>query len=192
MTVVRKFKDTQVSRSQTRFGALIPLLLVLASCITPNIGDWPESVPPREVFIEAYLEDADNSELQSQTEYLEWTLSFYQGNLVYQSGWQDIRGNIFEAPNPQQRAELLAEIRDLGIAIGSEWAKHNDVRLIDSRMLSLWGSTIQLAADFQQQRETVELIVADVELLLGGELDNEEIHEQRYAAMLGIELFEGF
>lgn len=175
-----------------RSVALCLLSLILASCVTPDITDWPETVPPPEVFIEAYVEDEENSHLQSQEEYLEWTLSFYQGNLAYQTGWQDLRGSVFEAPTAEQRAALLAQLRRLGIVIGSEWAKHNDVRLIDSRMLSLWGSTIQLAANFQQQRETVDLIVQDVELLLCGKLAREEIHEQRYADILGLDLFEGF
>ena len=78
------------------------------------------------------------------------------------------------------------------MAIGSEWAKHNDLRLIDSRMLSLWGSTIQLAPDFESQQETVEVIAQDVERLLNGNLPREEIHERRYSSILGIELFEGF
>ena len=175
-----------------RASLLLLQLMTLASCVSTDIADWPDSVPPPEVFIEVYVEDEVNQDLQSQTEYLEWMLSFYQGNLVYQSGWQDVRGNVLEAPSAEQRAQLLAELRELGIAIGSEWAKHNDVRLIDSRMLSLWGSTIQLAADFEQQRETVELISVDVALLLCGKLAKEEIHEQRYASKLGIQLFEGF
>lgn len=175
-----------------RSALLSALLFTLASCVTPDIGNWPESVPPQEVFIAAYAEDEQNQYLQSQTEYLEWTLSFYQGNLAYQSGWQDIRSYVFEAPSEQERAQLLAQLRELGVAIGSEWAKHNDLRLIDSRMLSLWGSTIQLAPDFESQQETVEVIAQDVDRILEGKLPREEIHERRYSSILGLELFEGF
>ena len=184
--------DTRTQLGSNRFGLLSTLLFTLASCVTPDIHNWPDSVPPQEVFIEAYAEDQENQHRQSQSEYLEWTLSFYQGNLVYQSGWQDIRSYVFEAPSEQERVQLLAQLRDLGVAIGSEWAKHNDLRLIDSRMLSLWGSTIQLAPDFESQQETVEVIAQDVERLLNGNLPREEIHERRYSSILGIELFEGF
>ncbi len=175
-----------------RSALLSALLFTLASCVTPDIGNWPDSVPPQEVFIAAYAEDEENQHLQSQTEYLEWTLSFYQGNLAYQSGWEDIRDYVFDAPSEQERALLLAQLRELGVVIGSEWAKHNDLRLIDSRMLSLWGSTIQLAPDFESQQETVELIAQDVERILDGKLPREEIHEKRYSTILGLELFEGF
>jgi len=167
-------------------------LLILASCIAPDIGNWPDSVPPRQLFVEAYVEDGANRQLQSRTEYLEWVLSFYQGTLTYQSGWEDIEGYIFVAADPQKNASLLAQLRELGIVIGSEWAKHNDIRLIDSRMLSLWGSTIQLAPNFEKQQETVELIASDIDALLGGSLAQEDILEARYSTILGFELFEGF
>ena len=109
------------------------------------------------------------------TEYLEWVLSFYQGNLAYQSGWQDIQGYVYEAPAPEAEQALLEQLSLLGIAIGSEWSKHNDVRQIDTRMLSLWGSAIQLAPDFDTQKQTVEVIATDIDLLLSGSLRKQDI-----------------
>lgn len=167
-------------------------LCALASCAAPDIGNWPDSVPPRQLFVRNYAEDVANQRLQSRTEYLEWTLSFYQGTLTYQSGWEDIETYVLDAPSPQREEALLAQLRELGILIGGEWSKHNDLRLIDSRMLSLWGSIIQLAPDFDKQQETVELIASDVELLLSGNLEKEDILEARYSAILGLELFEDF
>lgn len=166
--------------------------MLLAGCITPDIRNWPDTIPSQGVFVDIYSEDGPNQALQSQTEYLEWTLSFYQGNLAYQSGWLDIDSNVLDAPDDVQREELMGQLRELGIAIGSEWAKHNDVRKIDTRMLSLWGSTIQLAPDFETQKQTVEVIAQDVALLLIGDLSNEEVTDARYAELLGIELFDGF
>lgn len=192
MSAVAVESSAGIGFGKARHVVLSVCLFALASCATRSIEDWPVSVPPQQVFIDAYTQDSENQNRQSQTEYLQWMLSFYQGSLTYQSGWQDISGGIFEAPNEAQQEELLTEVRELGIVIGSEWAKHNDVRLIDTRMLSIWGSTIQLAPDFEKQRETVEVIVEDVELLLSGDLGKEEIDERRYSAKLGIDLFEGF
>ena len=166
--------------------------LFLVSCIGPNLEDWPDSIPQTQVFIVAYDSDEENQGRQSETEYLEWVLSFYQGNLAYQSGWQDIQGYVYEAPAPEAEQELLEQLNLLGIAIGSEWSKHNDVRQIDTRMLSLWGSTIQLAADFDKQKQTVEVIAIDIDLLLNGSLSKQEIVEERYAGILGLELFGDF
>ena len=166
--------------------------LFLASCIGPNLEDWPDSIPQTQVFIVAYDADEENQGRQSETEYLEWVLSFYQGNLAYQSGWQDIQGYVYEAPAPEAEQELLEQLSLLGIAIGSEWSKHNDVRQIDTRMLSLWGSTIQLAPDFDTQKQTVEVIAIDIDLLLSGSLSKQDILEERYADILGLELFGDF
>jgi len=166
--------------------------LLLASCIGPNIEDWPDSIPQSQVFKIAYDADEENQDYQSEAEYLRWVLSFYQGNLAYQSGWQDIQGYIYEAPAPEAAQDLLNRLSQLGIAIGSEWAKHNDIRQIDTRMLSLWGSTIQLAPDFDTQEQTVEVIAADIDLLLSGSLRKQDILEERYADILGIETFGSF
>ena len=166
--------------------------LFLVSCIGPNLEDWPDSIPQTQVFIVAYDADEENQGRQSETEYLEWVLSFYQGNLAYQSGWQDIQDYIYEAPAPEAEQKLLEQLSLLGIAIGSEWSKHNDVRQIDTRMLSLWGSTIQLAPDFDTQKQTVEVIAIDIDLLLSGSLSKQDILEERYADILGLELFGDF
>lgn len=185
-----RLKKTHSSSGKSLLIALA--CLFLASCIGPNLDDWPDSIPQTEVFKIAYDADKENQGRQSETEYLEWVLSFYQGNLAYQSGWQDIQGYVYEAPAPEAAQELLARLSLLGIAIGSEWSKHNDIRQIDTRMLSLWGSTIQLAPDFDTQKQTVEVIATDIDLLLSGSLRKQDILEQRYSDILGLESFGGF
>jgi len=175
-----------------RLAVLLFCTLALASCISPNLNDWPDSIPEQQVFAEVYAEDEENQHLQSETEYLEWTLSFYQGNLAYQSGWQDIGDQLIEAPSEEQAAEVRAQLEDLGIAIGAEWSRHNDIRLIDTRMLSLWGSTIQLAGDYQTQQQSIETIAEDVEQLLRGNLVKEDILDTRYDELLGLDGFSGF
>ena len=191
MTIeVWRLKKTDGSRGKPFLVAIA--CLFLASCIGPNLEDWPDSIPQSQVFKIAYDADQENQDHQSEAEYLRWVLSFYQGNLAYQSGWQDIQGYIYEAPAPEAAQELLNRLSQLGIAIGSEWAKHNAIRQIDTRMLSLWGSTIQLAPDFDTQEQTVEVIAADIDLLLSGSLRKQDILEERYADILGIETFGSF
>ena len=191
MTAVARRLSKAVNSSR-RPLFIVAVCLFLASCIGPNLEDWPDSIPQTQVFIVAYDADEENQGRQSETEYLEWVLSFYQGNLAYQSGWQDIQGYVYEASAPEAEQELLEQLSLLGIAIGSEWSKHNDVRQIDTRMLSLWGSTIQLAPDFDTQKQTVEVIATDIVLLLSGSLSKQDILEERYADILGLELFGDF
>ena len=191
MTAVARRLSKAVNSSR-RPLFIVAVCLFLASCIGPNLEDWPDSIPQTQVFIVAYDADEENQGRQSETEYLEWVLSFYQGNLAYQSGWQDIQGYVYAAPAPEAEQELLEQLSLLGIAIGSEWSKHNDVRQIDTRMLSLWGSTIQLAPDFDAQKQTVAVIATDIDLLLSGRLRKQDILEERYADILGLELFGDF
>ena len=191
MTAVARRLSKAVNSSR-RPLFIAAVCLFLASCIGPNLEDWPDSIPQTQVFIVAYDADEENQGRQSETEYLGWVLSFYQGNLAYQSGWQDIQGYVYEAPAREAEQALLEQLSLLGIAIGSEWSKHNDVRQIDTRMLSLWGSTIQLAPDFDTQKQTVEVIAIDIDLLLSGSLSKQDILEERYADILGLELFGDF
>lgn len=168
------------------------LCLALASCVGPNISNWPDTIPQQQFFVDAYQADATNQQLQSRSEYLEWTLSFYQGNLAYQSGWLDIESVVLNIATPQDARRLDAQLNDLGAAIGVEWAKHNRVRLIDSRMLALWGSALQLAENSEQQKRSIEQISRDVNELLSGGLSKNDIVESRYAEMLQLDFFGGF
>lgn len=192
------FTTAVVWRSQLGIGNsirrffVVTICLLLASCVGPNIEDWPDSIPEAQLFRVVYDADEENQSRQTEAEYLGWVLSFYQGNLAYQSGWQDIQGYLFEAPSPEAAEELLDQLNLVGIAIGSEWSRHNDIRQIDTRMLSLWGSTIQLAPDFDAQKQTVEVIASDIDLLLSGSLRKQDILEERYADILGLELFGDF
>jgi hypothetical protein len=166
--------------------------MLLTSCITSKIDNWPQSIPAKQHFAQAYSLDQQNQRLQAQTEYLEWIVSFYEGSLAYQSGWLDLESALLDGAESQRLAQLDSRLEAMGATIGSEWAKHNDVRLIDSRMLSLWVSVLQLSRGVGQQRQTIELISSDVDGLLSGKLAKEDIVESRYAERLQLDLFEDF
>lgn len=166
--------------------------LMLASCITPSIRNWPESVPRQGLFVQAYRADQQNQQFQTQRAYLEWILGFYQGTVIYPTGWLDVEQRLLERTPPEQRPELDSRLEELGILIGAEWAKENEGRLIDNRMLALWGSTLQLMEDAQQQLEAIDLVASDIDALFAGSLSKEDISESRYAERLGFEAFGDF
>ncbi len=168
------------------------LCLLLISCVNQNLADWPLSIPQQQVFVAAYTADSGNRQRQSQQEYLAWIMSFYQGNLVYQSGWLEIEMRVLAAIDSDERDHLDLQLNELGAAIASEWAKHNEIRLIDSRMLGLWGSVLQLASNVEQQQRSIELITEDVNALLSGSLRDSDIQEPRYEQLLQMELFGEF
>ena len=171
---------------------ILPLVLAIASCITPSIRDWPDDVPPSHLFIRTYQADAANQALQSEQSYLEWILGFYQGTVIYPTGWFDVERQLLNITEPEQQAGLALRLRNLGILIGAEWAKENEARLIDNRMLALWGSTLQLMQTTDARLGAIELVSQDIEALFAGALRKTDIVEARYAERLGFEVFGDF
>ena len=171
---------------------ILPLVLALASCITPSIRDWPDEVPPSYLFIRTYRTDAANQALQSEQSYLEWILGFYQGTVIYPTGWFDVERQLLDITEPEQQAVLALRLRNLGILIGAEWAKENEARLIDNRMLALWGSALQLMQTTDARLGAIELVSQDIEALFAGDLQKTDIVEARYAESLGFEVFGDF
>ena len=172
--------------------SILSVSFLLSSCIGTDLSNWPDSIPQQQLFIDVYQADIDNQQLQSRNEYLEWVLNFYQGSLVYRSGWLDIEAEVLNTVAPQDIDRLDLELHKLGAAIGLEWAKDNRVRLIDSRMLALWGSTLQLSENYDQQLRSIEVITKDVDDLLNGQLQKSDIAQTRYAELLQLEFFDDF
>lgn len=107
-------------------------------------------------------------------------------------GWLELQTIVLEIAEPEDRLELDKQLTDLGRLISGEWAKENDGRVIDSRLLSLWGSVMQLSDDSQVQAQAILLIEKDVNALLNRQLMPEAITDERYEELLGIDLFGGF
>lgn len=175
-----------------RAALLVLLLTSLAACASLRARNWPDDIPPQEVFVETYIADERNQALQPRNEYLGWVVSFYQGTVVYPRGWLDIEDQLLERITPGQRKTLEEKLEALGIAIGAEWAKLNEDRIIDNRMLALWGSIMQLAQVDRKELEAVELIAADVQRLHAGQLRKRDVVESRYTDRLGLESFGDF
>ena len=181
------------SRNQILRSVLLFLWLIsLLKCSVTNTIFWPETLPGREYFEANYEEDKDNQLVQSKIDYLGWVVSFYEGTLIAPVGWLELQTIVLEIAEPEDRLELDKQLTDLGRLISGEWAKENNGRVIDSRLLSLWGSVMQLSNDPQVQAQAVVLIEKDVNALLNRQLMPEAITDERYEGVLGIELFGGF
>jgi hypothetical protein len=175
-----------------KISLLVLLSLVLLSCLSPQLANWPESIPAMRVFEQSYAEDGQNQRLQSRQEYLEWVMVFYQGNLLYTNGWSDLNAYLHTASTRAQGEVFDAQLAVLGRLIAAEWSKDNSLRRIDNRMLSLWGSVVQSAPTPVQQQLAVQVIQQDVDSLLAGKLSALSIRELRYEEKLDIDLFDGF
>lgn len=163
--------------------------LALSACATrQSAGVWPADLPPQPHFLGLYAADVPNQAFQSQQEYLDWVVRFYEGSEYMALGWNAIAESVLVDLEPEQRATLEMQLMALGTAICGEWAKDNRVRQIDTAMLSLWGSVMQ--ADFAPayRMAAVAMIRDDVSSLLNNSLAPERIDEQRYALALGVSL----
>ncbi|HAD70676.1 MAG TPA: hypothetical protein DCF94_01510, partial [Gammaproteobacteria bacterium] len=98
---------------------------------------------------------------------------------------------VVRSAQPELKEELELHLSTLGGKIAAEWAKANEHRTIDSRILGIWGSVLQLAQGTEQRQEAIQLIAADVNALLEKELLGAEIQDVRYEKRLGLRLFEG-
>ncbi len=177
-------------------GVILICCILLASCVSSRRDElsqnWPQSLPSFQYFQCSYEANPRNQQYQTEAEYLQWILDFYQGSLLYPTGWLDVEAVILGALAPQDRQGQIILLQDLGARIAAEWARHNDVRLIDNRLLSEWGSMLQLALDATQLQRFVDAIAGDIELILAKELDPADVHPRRYEEKLQIQLFDDF
>ena len=112
--------------------------------------------------------------------------------MVAPTGWTELQSVVTRAASEERKPGLEAQLTDLGGQIAAEWAKENDLRVIDSRMLGIWGSILQIALEPEQQFQAIQLISKDVEALLLGTLSESDIEDSRYEQRLGLELFGDF
>jgi len=172
-----------------RVLSLLVLSLALCACsMVAGRGSWPEGIPPRHHFSGLYAADASNQAWQTQAQYLDWVVRFYEGSEFMALGWNAIAESVLVDLEPSQREALEGQLDALGAAISGEWAKDNRVRQIDTAMLSLWGAVMQ--ADFapEYRLAAVTMIREDVGDILSASLAPERVDEQRYALALGVSL----
>ncbi len=156
-------------------------VLMLSACattVTPE--NWPDGAPPYQHFVETYRSDEANQAHQSEDDYLLWVRRFYEGRPGI-LGWNDITDSVTQDMDSSQRSTVDGLGSALGRRIAAEWAKANEVRRIDTAMLSLWGSIMVTAEAPEDRLEAMQAIDRDTRALLEGELPPTQITEERYA-----------
>lgn len=168
------------------------LALLLSACFSLQLEDWPDNIPPSQLFVDAWQDDPVNQQVQPMDEYLYWVRAFYKGTVVYPRGWLQLESELLALVEDDAQPALAEDLYDLGIVIGAEWSKVNEGRLIDNRLLALWGTVLQMSLTVDKELEAVTMITGDVQLLIAGNLLKDDIFEARYADQLGYELFDDF
>lgn len=163
--------------------ALLAAIFLLAGCAA-RLDDitWPAGAYPRDYFEAAYLEDEMAQEYQSREDYLLWITRFYNGYSIA-PGWLTLTAEVMErleGQDPQWREEVNERLYHLGGRIGSEWAKPNEVRMLDTRNAAVWRDALIESISQGDLDDYITRVENDVESLLMGELDKEDIQFERY------------
>ena len=72
----------------------------------------------------------------------EWYRKFYEGTFLVK-GWKSRINDILRGISPEDKGEMGELLETLGKRIGTEWAKDNSVRKIDTAQLQQWGNDLQ-------------------------------------------------
>jgi hypothetical protein len=168
---------------------LVPVALAALAavgCAGPRYraGQWPDDVPPESRFAAVYASDARNRERQDMQEYFDWVLRFYKGNGLV-PGWRAQEQTLAQLMGGEYE-EVAEGIRELGRTVAAEWAKHNEVRRIDSDMLMVWGGVLRSAAKEHRAGRVVEQLTADARAVVEGKLAKADIRRHRYADVMAM------
>ncbi len=91
----------------------------------------------------------------------EWFATFQEGTF-YVQGWREITAKILDKIKPENEKKTLRHsLNLLGIRIGCEWSKNNDVRKIDTDMLEQWGAELQKTAE--KKPDELPVLIADIQ-----------------------------
>lgn len=165
-----------------RAGLLLVLLTVtlLTGCagFVPELR-WPDELPARSYFVRQWQEDSANQQYQDREEYLLWVTRFYQGyNMV--PGWLEMKEQVSGRIPAARQDAVREQLMTLGARIGSEWAKNNKVRVINTRCVAVWRDALIESLAQDDLFNYLDRVEEDVEALLAGRLDAEQVRFERY------------
>ena len=94
--------------------------------------------------------------------------SKFQNGLLFFDGWRDISKEILLSlpHNEQHKIKKLLDV--MGMRIGTEWSKSNDIRKIDTDQLRIWGDRLKQArlGGGEKLKNTVRVIFGEVDTIL--------------------------
>jgi len=100
----------------------------------------------------------------------DWYRRFQEG-IMFFDGWSSISQEILSIYPEELVEEKKQMIQRLGVKIGAEWCKDNEIRKIDNEMLRSWGDKIR--ASVAQGPEMTTQALIDIEYEVDALLKNE-------------------
>lgn len=143
-------------------------------------NDWGDDLPDRQIFVNEWQKDAQQQALASQEDYLTWVKRFYRGWVIVPRGWFWMSEEVLSQSPPDVAAEVSPKLAMLGIKISAEWAKEDQVRVINTRHIMVWRDALKIAVRERSLIPLSDYVVADVESLLARRISPKDIDLVRY------------
>lgn len=164
------------------------MIITLAGCTSTGVryeeGEWIYGIPTKSYYNKVYQRDQALQEHQSRSEYHKWVLQFFEGKALV-PGWLDTEKRVLEEVGKRNSIPVLsAKLSYLGQLISGEWAKAEEVREIDTRMLRIWTWVLRKASNDQRTTEAIDRVTEDVLKLLSQELEPDQIKKERYSELI--------
>ena len=165
---------------QVKLFALLLSLTMLGGCaMTSGTLSWPDGAYPRQFFVARYEDDPRAQMYQTLDEYLLWVTRFYYGNSLA-PGWLSLTEQVDDKVPPDERDEVNDKLFHLGGIIGSEWAKPNAIRRVNTRIAAVWRDALIESINQDDLDGYIARVEADVQSLIAGDLEPEDIYFERY------------
>ena len=111
--------------------------------------------------IEKRLSQASDTSLQAlDEEAKDWYATFQKGGLFF-DGWQEISEDVVAMVPDEKKLKTKVTMLALGVRIGCEWSKENDVRKISTKMLQEWGK--QLRKTVEHSPDSLSVVITSIE-----------------------------
>jgi len=93
----------------------------------------------------------------------EWFRTFQEGTFLI-DGWQTITEELLASTPENLREHQKKRLDQLGLKIGLEWSKDNDIRRVDTRMLQQWGKALKKTAKKNPEQLSEVIVSIDQEI----------------------------
>ncbi len=92
----------------------------------------------------------------------------FQHGLMFFDGWKNISKNILASLPHEEKTGVKKLLDTMGLRIGTEWSKDNNIRKIDTDQLRSWGKRLEKARREKtiNLKETVQIISIEVDSIL--------------------------
>gem|GEM_PF-1066910 len=167
MTIFAKYNSHPVKEAVGIIMLLMMLILVPSSPAAAQANKASCS-PCRSIqhaanlaAIEKRLLQVTDSSIESLDDNArDWYAKFQKGGLFF-DGWQEISADVVEKVPEENKIKTKVTMLALGIKIGCEWSKENDVRKITTAMLQEWGR--KLRETVSESPEQLVVVISSIE-----------------------------